>query len=96
MLIDLSFFMLLEIDELKKSVFKIPKVIKIPNFNKFDNFSKYTRRQTIARFLARYEIFKKQIDIKGSIIECGVNEGMGLMSLAHFSVTLEPYNYQRK
>ena len=33
---------------------------------------------------------------RDEIIECGVNEGMGLMSLAHFSVTLEPYNYQRK
>ncbi len=81
---------------LKKVFSKFQKLSKSPNFNKFDNFSKYTRRQTIARFLARYEIFKKQIDIKGSIIECGVNEGMGLMSLAHFSVTLEPYNYQRK
>ena len=67
-----------------------------PEYNKFENFSKYTRRQTIARFLARYEIFKKQLDIKGSVVECGVNEGMGLLSLAHFSVTLEPYNYQRK
>ena len=67
-----------------------------PEYNKFENFSKYTRGQTIARFLARYEIFKKQLDIKVSVVECGVNEGMGLLSLAHFSVTLEPYNYQRK
>ena len=67
-----------------------------PDVNKFNNFSKYTRRQTLARFLALYEIYKQQIDIKGSIIECGVNEGMGIMSLAHFSAILEPYNYHRK
>ena len=52
---------------LKKVFSKFQKLSKSPNFNKFDNFSKYTRRQTIARFLARYEIFKKQIDIDADL-----------------------------
>ena len=78
--------MLLKIDELKKSVFKISKSYQNPqNFNKFDNFSKYTRRQTIARFLARYEIFKKTNRYQvGLIIECGVNEGMGFNVIGSF------------
>ena len=28
---------------------------------KWDNFEKYVRRQSLARFLARYELFKMQI-----------------------------------
>lgn len=66
------------------------------DINKFNNFSKYTRRQTISRFLAIYNIFLEQLNIKGSIIECGVNQGMCLFSLAHMSIIHEPYNYHRK
>ena len=47
---------------------------------KFDDFEKYTRRQIISRFLARYELFKMTKNIKGSIIECGVHYGGGLMA----------------
>ena len=63
---------------------------------KVENFSKYVRRQRLARFLACYEIFKLQLNVKGSIIECGVHEGNGVMSWAKISATLEPYNYHRQ
>ncbi len=36
--------------------------------NRLDNFEKYIRRQTMTRFLARYELFKLQANIKGSIV----------------------------
>ena len=65
-------------------------------YDKLRNFPKYVRRQDIARFLCRYEIFKRQLDIKGNIVECGVHHGGGLMSWAHYSATLEPYNYHRE
>ena len=64
--------------------------------NKLRNFTKYVRRQDTARFLARYEIFKRQINVKGSIIECGVHQGGGLLGWAHYSAALEPYNYHRE
>jgi hypothetical protein len=69
---------------------------KCPTEKKLANFSNYVRRQTIARFLAYTEIFKRQINIKGSIIECGVYNGGGIMNWAKLSSTLEPYNYHRK
>tara|TARA_E500000178_G_scaffold349197_1_gene405712 strand:+ start:2945 stop:3625 length:681 start_codon:yes stop_codon:yes gene_type:complete len=62
----------------------------------FENFSKFTRRQVIAKHLVKYELFKEILNIKGSIVECGVHEGGGLFSWAHFSTILEPYNYHRK
>ena len=61
-----------------------------------ETFPKYARRQALARFLARYEIFKLQIGIKGSVVECGVHEGSGLMTWAKISSILEPYAYQRR
>ena len=62
----------------------------------FATFPKYVKRQYIARFLAQYEIFKRQLNIKGSVIECGVRTGGGLMTWAKISSTLEPYNYHRE
>src|SRR5438552_6727490 len=63
---------------------------------KMENFAKYVPRQNLARFLARYEIFKRIMDVQGSIVECGVQYGIGLMSFANLSVILEPYNFQRR
>lgn len=67
-----------------------------PTEKKLANFSKYVRRQTIARFLAQIEIFKLQLQVKGSIVECGVHHGGGVLTWAKLSSTLEPYNYHRK
>jgi len=63
---------------------------------KLESFPKYVPRQNLARFLARYEIFKLVQNIQGSIVECGVQYGIGLMSFANLSVILEPYNFQRR
>jgi len=64
--------------------------------DKLDNFPKYITRTSMSRFLTKYEIFKKVLDVQGSIIECGVLFGGGLMSWAHFSSILEPANHQRR
>jgi len=63
---------------------------------KLESFPKYVPRQNLARFLARYELFKLIQNIQGSIVECGVQYGIGLMSFANLSVILEPYNFQRR
>ncbi|MEK6780158.1 MAG: TylF/MycF/NovP-related O-methyltransferase [Bacteroidota bacterium] len=68
---------------------------KCPLDKKLHNFPKYVRRQSLARFLVQYELFKKQLQIKGSIIECGVHNGGGVMAWAKISSMLEPYNYHR-
>jgi hypothetical protein len=63
---------------------------------KLENFPKYVRRQNLTRFLALYEIFKQVIDVKGSIVECGVHHGFGLMTWAKLSAILEPVNLTRR
>lgn len=63
---------------------------------KIENFAKYVPRQNLARFLARYEMFRLIKDVQGSIVECGVLFGGGLLSWAKLSTILEPYNFQRR
>jgi len=65
-------------------------------FDKLSNFPKYIARQDLTRFLAKYEIYKKILDVDGSIIECGVKFGGGLMTFAQLSSIFEPVNYTRK
>lgn len=64
--------------------------------DKLDNFPRFASRQSIAKFLARYEIFKKIVNIHGSIVECGVLQGAGLFTLAKLSSILEPVNHTRR
>lgn len=59
-------------------------------------FEKYASRQSMARLIARYELFKLQSSIKGSIVECGVHHGSGLMAWAKLSAALEPYALDRR
>ena len=63
---------------------------------RLDEFPRYVRRQRVTRFLALYEIFKLTLPVKGSIIECGVNNGFGTFSWLHFSSILEPNNIMRR
>lgn len=55
-----------------------------------DNFGKYAIDIELSRYLCRYELFKKILNIKGSIIECGVKSGSGLMQWYRLSTFLEP------
>jgi hypothetical protein len=66
------------------------------NLERLRNFTLYTPRQDLTNFLVRYEIFKRVLEIQGSVIECGVLRGGGLMAWAQFSAILEPANHQRR
>lgn len=79
-----------------------PEIEKIFNAStepvetRLENFPKYVRRQHLTRLLALYEIFKRIVRVKGSIVECGVNRGYGLMAWAKLSAVLEPVNLTRR
>ena len=63
---------------------------------KLENFTKYVNRQRLTRLLALYEIFRRILPVKGSIIECGIYRGFGLMAWANLSAILEPVNLTRR
>ena len=81
-----------EADQIKECFDRNPESFD----KKLENFPKYVRRQNLTRFLALYEIFKKILPVKGSIVECGVFHGFGTMSWAKLSAILEPVNLTRR
>jgi Macrocin-O-methyltransferase (TylF) len=68
----------------------------VPLAQRLQTFPRHVRRQDLARFLVRYEIFKLNLEIHGSIVECGVFAGGGLMTWSQCSSILEPYNHTRR
>jgi Macrocin-O-methyltransferase (TylF) len=64
--------------------------------DKLRNFPKYVPQPELNRFLCRHVLFQKILEVHGSILECGVHLGGGLMSWAQFSAIYEPLNHVRK
>ena len=66
----------------------VEAVPKMPSL--YDEFLANTDPGRLQKILARYELFKLALPVKGSIVECGVFRGFGLMTWAHLSAVLEP------
>jgi hypothetical protein len=69
---------------------------RLPAYHRIEAFPRHVRRQDVARFLAKYELFKLALPVHGNVVECGVWAGGGLSSWLHFSSILEPYNHTRR
>ncbi|MBF0405784.1 MAG: dTDP-6-deoxy-L-hexose 3-O-methyltransferase [Candidatus Riflebacteria bacterium] len=61
-----------------------------------DNPFLFMKRQRVTDYISRIELFKKIINIQGSIVECGVYKGGSLMLYYHLSSIFEPYGHNRK
>ena len=68
----------------------------VPLAQRLQTFPRHVRRQDLARFLVRYELFKLNLGVHGSIVECGVFAGGGLMTWSQCSSIMEPYNHTRR
>lgn len=66
------------------------------NLDKLRAFTKYVPFTEFPKLFAKYEIFKKVLNIHGGIVECGVHQGGGLMTWALLSSIFEPVNHKRK
>ena len=63
---------------------------------KLENFTKYVTRESLTKFLARQEVFLRQLEVNGSILELGVARGVSLMTWYHLSTIFEPTNFLRE
>lgn len=63
---------------------------------KIAQFPKYIMELDLRNFLFKVEVFKKILNVHGSILEMGVFFGGGLMTWAKLSSIFEPANYSRK
>ena len=84
------------------------KIIKI--YREHDNFIKkqkskkdlvdlfplFIKREQLTYYLIKYELLKKVLNIKGSIVECGVYKGSSLMLMSKILSIFEPYGIHRK
>jgi hypothetical protein len=68
----------------------------LPLAARLTQFPRHVRRQDVARFLVKYELFKLAAQSYGSIVECGVYAGAGLLTWHHVSAILEPYAHTRR
>lgn len=66
------------------------------NIDKLRNFPKYVPIAEMNRFLAKEKLFRKILNVHGSIVECGVFMGGSLFSWVTFSAIYEPLNHLRK
>ena len=64
--------------------------------DKLDAFPRFATKRSIARFLAKTELFKRVLGVNGSVVECGVFNGAGLFTWAHMANIYEPANHSRK
>ena len=86
-------------DKEKSYIQELEKYIACSPFSQVDkmqNFTKYIPRQALTKFLCKQELFKKILSIHGSIVECGVLFGGGIMTWAQLSAIYEPINYTRR
>ena len=58
----------------------------------YDQFLKETDISRLQKILARYELFRKIIDIPGDICECGVFKGSGLFTWVKLMRLFKPNN----
>lgn len=69
---------------------------RISLLDKLETFPRFATKRSIARFLAKQEIYKKVLNTTGIIVECGVFNGAGLFTWAQLANIFEPTNYTRK
>lgn len=70
--------------------------VSMPKSDLAANFPMWARSRDIARFLARYEIFRAIAEVPGCVFECGVHYGGGLASWIHISEIFEPVAFTRR
>lgn len=80
----------------RDSFFKIFKACPIPDSEILNNLGLFINRQNLSRILFMNELYKKNIDVHGIVIEFGVRWGQNLALFESFRGMYEPFNYNRK
>jgi hypothetical protein len=62
---------------------------------KLQNFTKYARREDLTKFLARNDVFRKQLHVHGSVVDIGVARGASLTTWAHVRERRDAEDWQR-
>lgn len=63
---------------------------------KITNAAIWMPRQNLARLIVQWEIFKRVLNVQGSIVECGVCFGGGFGAWGHFLSIADPFAHHRR
>jgi hypothetical protein len=69
---------------------------KLSTLDKLKSFTRFVPLTEFSKFIVKYELFQKILNVNGSIIECGVHNGGGIFTWAILSSIFEPVNHSRK
>ena len=81
---------------LRRDFYRLYKDNPIPENEELINISLFLKRQDLSSMLFFDDIYKKIINVNGSIIEFGVRWGKNLALLANLRGIYEPFNHTRK
>lgn len=63
-----------------------------PSLDLYDQFLSNSNLDRLQKILARYELYKKTVDVPGHIVECGVYKGSGIYLFAKLLKLFAPNN----
>lgn len=82
--------------EVSKRLAEIFLETSLSTEDKLSCFPKYVPRINLKRFLILYELYKKVLPVKGSVVDCGVYRGFSFTSWIKLGSILEPENFNRR
>jgi hypothetical protein len=80
----------------RESLEQIIENSELSNVELVKQFPKFIQSTYLRKFISRYELYKKILNLHGSIVECGALGADGVFAWAHFAEIFEPYNHLRK
>ena len=81
---------------LREDFYRLYKNNPIPEDEELINISLFMKRQDLSSLLFFNDIYKKIVNVNGSIIEFGVRWGKNLVLLTNLRGIYEPFNHTRK
>lgn len=80
----------------REELWHLFKTCSIPEAEKERNLGLFLRSASLSRFLALSEIYKRIIDLPGSILDLGTWRGQNLIICENLRAIYEPHNKQRR
>lgn len=80
----------------REGIVELFKQCPIPDNEILENLGLFTKRQTVSRMLFMHELYLKQLDVHGVVMEFGTRWGNNLALFESFRGIYEPFNHNRK
>ncbi len=80
----------------RANLYELVEKSPIPESEFLSNIGLYINRQTLTRIMYMYEIYKKSLNVKGSVFDFGTRWGQNMALFINIRGMLEPYSHHKK